>query len=66
MSTVDKRRAGKLVESGATTITHISSDFKPAAAARETAKFFDAVKKDLAKGKGVVLVSIAADKVVQQ
>jgi len=61
--TVDKRKVARQIEAGSTTISSIPADMKTTAQMRELQKFVDAAKKNLARGKGIVIVSIAADKV---
>lgn len=64
--TIDKRKIARQIETGSSTIAIIPADMKTTAQMRELQKVVDTAKRDLARGKGLVIVSIAADKVTER
>ena len=55
---IDKKKVAKEVLSGSTVISSITNDMKSTAQTAELAKFMNDAKKQLSRGKSVVLVAI--------
>jgi len=63
--TIDKKKVAKEIESGSTVISSITNDMKTTAQSAELTKFMNDAKKQLSRGKSMVLVAISADRVSQ-
>lgn len=63
--TIDMKKVAKEIASGATVISSISNDMKSSAQTAELTKFMSAAKKQLLRGRSVVLVAISGERVTQ-
>ena len=62
---VDKKKVAREIEAGSTAIASIPNDLKPSAQTAELNKFIAEAKREMSKGKSLVLVSISSDRVTQ-